>query len=45
MLRAGTYYTKGVVLTTAHNGLTIQNYHGEEAIVSGAVRVPTAKSR
>ena len=40
-LRAGTYRTTGVVLTPQHSGLTIQNYNGEEAIVSGAVHVPS----
>lgn len=42
MLRAGTYYTKGIVLSSVHSGLTIQNYHGEDAVVTGAVRVPVS---
>jgi hypothetical protein len=44
-LRAGTYRTAGIVLTHAHSGLTIQNYQGEAAIVSGAVTVPSPKDR
>lgn len=44
-LRAGTYRTAGITLTHAHSGLTIQNYQGEEAVVSGAVAVPSAKDR
>lgn len=44
-LRAGTYRTAGITLTHIHSGLTIQNHQGEEAIVSGAVVVPSAKDR
>jgi hypothetical protein len=44
VLRAGRYHTAGVTLTSAHSGLTIQNYQGEEAIVSGTVPVPASKS-
>eukprot|EP00729_Bicosta_minor_P026454 gene26454-18651_t len=40
VLRAGTYYTGGILLTHQHSGLTIQNYEGEDAAVSGAVQVP-----
>ena len=40
LLRRGRYHTSGVVLTSAHSGLTIQNYEGEAAIVSGSVAVP-----
>jgi hypothetical protein len=40
VLRAGLHYTEGVVLTVLHSGLTIQNFEGENAIVSGAVPVP-----
>ena len=39
VLRAGTYHTEQIQLGTAHSGLTIQNYEGEEAVVSGAVPV------
>ena len=38
LLRAGTYYLRDtIVLTPADSGLTIQNYNGEHAIVSGGV--------
>eukprot|EP00052_Salpingoeca_macrocollata_P019021 m.157013 g.157013 ORF g.157013 m.157013 type:complete len:921 (+) comp20843_c1_seq1:32-2794(+) len=37
VLRAGTHFLDATLhLATADNGLTIQNYNGEEAIVSGA---------
>jgi len=35
VLRAGIHYTEGVVLTVLHSGLTIQNFEGENASVSG----------
>jgi pectin methylesterase-like acyl-CoA thioesterase len=37
VMREGTYYTGGIVLTHVHSGLTIQNYEGEDVAVSGAV--------
>ena len=37
LLRQGTYYTSGEVLGPEHSGLTIQNYEGEHAVVSGGV--------
>lgn len=37
MLRKGTYYSPGEVLGPEHSGLTIQNYNGEHAVVSGGV--------
>ena len=45
VLRKGTYHTQGVVLTTAHSGITIQNFEGEDAVVSGTVVVPSALNR
>ena len=38
-LRAGVHHTDMVSLTTKHNGLTIQNYNGEAATVSGGVPI------
>jgi hypothetical protein len=43
LLRAGTYYTGTVQITTANNGLTIQNYNGEKAVVSGGTPIKVAK--
>ena len=37
VLRAGVYYEHQIQLTAAHAGLTIQNYEGERAIVSGGI--------
>jgi hypothetical protein len=45
VLRGGVYYTKGIVLSAAHSGLTIQNFEGEEATVSGAIPVPVSKDK
>ena len=45
LMKAGTYHTTGVVLTTKHSGLTIQNYQGAEVIVSGAVPVANSKNK
>eukprot|EP01050_Picozoa_sp_SAG11_P017298 SAG11_NODE_2479_length_3311_cov_1.926526_1_plen_710_part_10 len=45
VVRAGKYYTKGVVLTDRHSGLTIQNYPSEEVVVTGAVSVPVSKGK
>ena len=45
VLRAGTYYTRGIVLSHLHSGLTIQNYQGEDVAVSGAVPVPASKAK
>lgn len=42
LLREGRFHTAGVVLTSAHSGLTIQNYEGESVVVSGTVAVPTS---
>eukprot|EP00039_Didymoeca_costata_P002357 m.59603 g.59603 ORF g.59603 m.59603 type:complete len:982 (-) comp11259_c0_seq3:95-3040(-) len=39
LMKAGVYRTAGIVLTTEHNGLTIQNFNGENVVVSGAVPV------
>ena len=40
VLRGGAIHrTRGVVLTAAHSGLTIQSFEGEGAVVSGAVAV------
>lgn len=43
-LRAGVYYTPMITLTPKHNGLTIQNYNGEHAVVSGGVPLNIPKS-
>jgi hypothetical protein len=43
LLRGGIYHTKGIVLSAAHSGLTIQNFDGEDAVISGAVPVPVSK--
>ena len=43
VLKEGTYYTAGVVLTTDHSNLTIQNYDGEAVVVSGAVPIVNSK--
>lgn len=44
VLRKGTYYSKQVVLGPEHERLTIQNYNGEEAVISGGVPIiPLAK--
>ena len=42
VLRAGTYHTDTVQISTMHSGLTIQNYNGESVTVSGGVplRIP-----
>jgi hypothetical protein len=45
VLKAGTYYTAGVVLTTDHANLTIQNYEGAAVVVSGAVPIRNSKSK
>ena len=45
VLRKGKYYTAGIVLTTAHSGLTIENFEGEEAVVSGAISVPVSQAQ
>jgi hypothetical protein len=45
LLKGGTYYTKGVVLTPAHSDLTIQNDAGAEVTVSGAVPVTNSKDK
>lgn len=37
VVRAGVYYEKQIQLTTAHSGLTIQNFEGEHATISGGV--------
>jgi hypothetical protein len=37
LLRGGTYYTQGETLGPEHSGLTLQNYEGEHAVVSGGV--------
>ena len=39
VLYAGTYHTEQVQLGTEHAKLTIQNFEGQEAVVSGAVPV------
>ena len=44
VLRAGQYYTQGIVLSAAHSSLTIQNFEGEAVSVTGAVAVPAAKA-
>ena len=44
VLRAGRHYTPGIVLSEVHSGLTIQNFEGEEASVTGAVPVPVKKA-
>jgi hypothetical protein len=35
VLRAGTYYTQQIELGPEHSGLTVQNFNGEHATVSG----------
>ena len=42
-LRGGVYYEHMMMLGPEHSGVTIQNYHGEHAVVSGAV--PLARAR
>ena len=37
LLREGTYHTEQLRLTQKHSKVTIQNYEGERAVVSGAV--------
>ena len=37
VLRKGTYYTDQIELQKQHSGLTIQNYKGERATISGGV--------
>ena len=44
LLRAGNYYTDTVQVTKKQSGLTIQNYNGEEVIVSGGTPLSIAKS-
>jgi len=44
LLRAGTHYSGMSVITQAHQQLTIQNYEGEHAIVSGGVAIPATKN-
>ena len=42
-LRRGVHYVPSqIVLTAAHSGLTIQNHNAEEAVVTGALHIPTA---
>ena len=42
-LRRGEHYVPSqVVLTAAHSGLAIQNHDGEEAVVTGALRIPAS---
>ena len=45
VLRSGVYYSSGVLLTTRHSNMTIQNFEGEHAVVSGSVPVPVAKDK
>jgi hypothetical protein len=45
VLREGAYYTEGIVLSAQHSGITIQNFEGEEAVVTGAVKVPVSKTK
>ena len=40
VLRAGRYYTAGIVLSAEHSNLVIQNFEGEEVSVTGALAVP-----
>ena len=42
-LRAGTHFSASVYITSAHAGLTIQNYAGEHAVVSGGVPIKASK--
>lgn len=42
VLRAGTYHEKQIQFNARHSGLTIQNFEGEHAIVSGAVSLGAA---
>ena len=44
LLRAGTHYTDMVTITAAHEGLTIQNYQGERAVVSGGIPIDAPPS-
>ncbi len=34
-----------ILLTSAHSGLTIQNFEGEQAVLSGAIPIASASSR
>jgi hypothetical protein len=45
VLKAGTYYTTGVLLTTAHSNLTIQNEDGGAVVISGAIPVLSSKEK
>ena len=45
ILRAGRHYTGGIVLSARHAGLTIQNFEGEHAVVTGAIPVPVSKEK
>ena len=48
VMKAGRYHTNvpaGIVLTSAHSGLTIQNFDGAEVAVSGTVPVPVTKDK
>ena len=42
VLRGGVYHERMVVLGPEHSGLTIQNYQGEHAVVSGAAPLARA---
>ena len=42
VLRTGTYHEKQIQFNAMHSGLTIQNFEGEHAIVSGAVSLGAA---
>jgi hypothetical protein len=44
LLRAGTHFSGMSTITAAHQTLTIQNYNGEHAIVSGGVPIPAKKA-
>ena len=45
LLKAGVYHTTGVLLTSAHSGLTIQNMAGADVVISGGVPVLNAKEK
>ena len=44
LLRAGVHHSGELLLTTVHTGLTVQNYQGEHAVLSGGVPIEATKA-
>eukprot|EP00039_Didymoeca_costata_P026545 m.16129 g.16129 ORF g.16129 m.16129 type:complete len:957 (+) comp5588_c0_seq1:70-2940(+) len=42
LVAGGVYHEDQMVITPAHNGITIQNYQGEHAVISGGVPITVA---